>query len=610
MHILLALDVKFRLYVLSVLALLKCVAAPVLKQAGEGGVFFMKPLNDITLGLAKSLNRRFRGAYLKFNVRWGILCWLALVLGVLGFSATPCVAQSNNLYTFTTIAGSTNDGIADGGGPNAQFNNAQGVAVDTNYNVYVTDTGNSTIREIVFSPTNWVVTTIAGTATYLGSIDGINNFALFRNPSGIAVDKAGNLYVTDTGNSTVRKITPIGTNWVTTTIAGGVQTIGSANGTNTMSRFNYPQGIAVDTNGNLYVADTLNHTIRMITPSGTNWITSTIAGLAGTAGTNDGTNSLARFYSPEGVAVDIAGNVYVADTTNDIIRKLTLVGTNWIVSTIAGLAGNFGSTDGTNRNSRFGDPGGIAVDGAGNLYVGDSANETIRKIITVGTNWVVSTIGGLAGIAGYADGTGTNALFDYPKGIAVDISGHLYVDGNSISEGFTVSGGVALLGESFAQGNQYWIQVILGPSSATSAGAAWGLDVDSPSSLSSAPGYIRYFTTTTEGLQFANVNGWNVPTNQTIQVQAGFGNVVVTNLYYTVVPPVITVNQTSGLSITGTANTTYIIQYSTSLNGPWMPLKTITLPNGLLYQVEGWPPPWPAGNNAPATFCRAVWTGN
>jgi NHL repeat-containing protein len=511
--------------------------------------------------------------------------------------------------TFSGIAGSTNSGSVDGAGTNAEFNGPQGTAVDANYNVYVADTGNSTIRKLVFSEGNWQVSTIAGTPTNSGSADGTNGFALFRNPEGITVDSTDNVYVADTGNSTIRKLVPMGTNYVVSTLAGAAGTNGSADGTNSLARFNNPEGITVDGLGNVYVADTLNDTIRMMTSAGTNWVVRTIAGSAGMIGTNDGMNGLARFYSPEGVTVDNAGNVYVADTTNDIIRKLSLTGTNWIVSTIAGLAGFSGSADGTNSDARFDDPGGITVDSAGNLYVADSANETIRKIIPAGTNWVVGTVAGVAGIAGYADGMGTNALFTFPKGIAVDLSGDLYVDGNTISEGFTVSGGVALLSQNFAQGNQYWINAILGPPSAVTAGAAWGLDGDPPSSLSSDPNYTRYFTTTMQALQFTTLNGWNVPTSQTIQVPAGIVNIVMTNLYYTVVAPVITVNQTSGLNITGTANTSYNIQYSTSLNGPWMPLKTITLQNGL-YQIEAWPPPWPAGNNAPATFYRAVWTGN
>jgi sugar lactone lactonase YvrE len=510
--------------------------------------------------------------------------------------------------TFSGIAGSTNNGSVDGVGTNAEFYSPQGTAVDTNYNVYVADTGNSTIRRLVFTNGNWQVSTIAGTPTNSGSADGANGFARFRNPEGITVDHTGNLYVADTANSTIRMLFPVGTNWVVSTLAGLAGTNGSADGTNGMARFNNPQGIAVDHNGNLYVADTLNDTIRMMTPIGTNWVVSTIAGSAGIIGTNDGTNSLAQFYSPEGIAVDGAGkNVYVADTTNDIIRQLSLVGTNWTVSTIAGLAGYAGSTDGTNSNARFDDPGGIAMDRAGNLYVADTVNNTIREIIPASPNWVVTTVAGLAGTAGQVNGTGTNALFTDPKGIAIDLSGNLFVDG-AVEEGISLSGGVDLLADNFASGDQYWINVKLGPPSATNAGAAWGLDGDPPNSLSSAPGYTRYFTTTSQALQFASVTGWNEPNNPPIQVPAGIASVIVTNLNYTVVPPVLSVSLSNGLGITGTANTQYNIQFSRSSNGPWTLLKSVTLPNNTLYQIEPSPGPWPwPVDNAPATFYRAVW---
>jgi sugar lactone lactonase YvrE len=298
--------------------------------------------------------------------------------------------------TFGGIAGSTNNGSVDGVGTNAEFNSPQGTAVDTNYNVYVADTGNSTIRQLVFTNGNWQVSTIAGTPTIPGSADGTNGLARFRNPQGIAVDSTGNVYVADTGNSTIRSLVPAGTNWMINTLAGSAETNGSSDGLNHLAYFDNPQGIAVDHNGNLYVADTLNDTIRMVVPSGTNWVVSTIAGSPGIIGTNDGSNSLAQFYNPEGITVDGAGkNVYVADTTNDIIRKLTLVGTNWIVTTIAGLAGYAGSTDGMNSNSRFDDPGGINLDSFGNLYVADTGNNTIRKIIPAGPDWVVTTVAGL-----------------------------------------------------------------------------------------------------------------------------------------------------------------------------------------------------------------------
>jgi hypothetical protein len=512
-------------------------------------------------------------------------------------------------YTFNGIAGSTNNGSVDGVGTNAEFNSPQGTAVDANYAVYVADTGNSTIRKLVFDGGNWQVSTLAGLAGVNGSANGTNHFARFNKPQGIAVDHTGNLYVADTGNNTIRKLYPVGTNWVVSTLAGSAGTNGSADGANNFALFDKPQGIAVDHSGNLYVADTLNDTIRMVTPTGTNWVVSTIAGSAGIIGTNDGTNSLAQFYNPEGITADSIGNVYVADTTNDIIRKLSLTGTNWIVSTIAGLAGYPGSTDGTNSDSRFDNPGGITVDSIGNLYVADSANNTIREIIPAAPNWVVTTVAGLAGTAGEVNGTGTNALFTDPKGIAVDLSGNLFVDG-AVEEGINLSGGVDLLADDFASGNQYWINVKLGPPSATYVGAAWGLDGDPPNSLSFASGYTRYFTTTSQALQFAHANGWNEPSNQTIQVQAGFAHLIVTNLYYTVVPPVLSMSLSSGLGITGTAYTQYNIQYSTSLSGPWILLKSVTLPNYALYQIAPWPPPGPSGNSSSTTFYRAVWLGD
>jgi sugar lactone lactonase YvrE len=511
--------------------------------------------------------------------------------------------------TFSGIAGSTNNGSVDGVGTNAEFNSPQGLAVDANYNVYVADTVNSTIRKLAFTNGNWQVSTIAGTPMNPGSADGTNGFAHFNNPKGIAVDQTTNVYVADTSNSTIRRLFPLGTNWVVSTVAGAAGTNGSTDGPNALARFNTPHGIAVDHNGNLYVADTVNDTIRKVTPISTNWVVSTIAGSAGIIGTNDGTNSLARFSSPKGIAVDGAGkNVYVADTTNDIIRKLSLVGTNWIVSTIAGLAGNPGSADGTNSDARFDDPAGITIDSAGNLYVADTVNNIIRKIIPASPNWVVSTVAGLAGTAGQVNGTGTNALFTMPKGIAVDLSGNLYVDG-VVEEGISLSGGVDLLASGFVSGNQYWINVKLGPSSAINAGAAWGLDGDPPNSLSSAPGYYRYFTTTAQALQFASVNGWNEPSNPTIQVPVGFANLIVTNLNYTVVLPVLSISQANGLAITGTLNTTYSIQYSYNLNGPWNTLVNSFTLTTSPEQIESWPPPWPSPGNASVTYYRAQWLG-
>ncbi len=258
--------------------------------------------------------------------------------------------------------------------------------MDTNGNVYVADSYNYTIRKITPVGADWVTTTIAGLAGNHGSADGTNSAARFLDPEGIAVDANGNLYVADYSSHTIRKIAPVGTtNWVTTTIAGTVTNSGSADGTNSAARFNFPEDVAVDGVGNLYVADEHNHTIRKIAPVGTNWVTTTIAGLAGATGSTDGTNSTARFNYPARVAVDSSGNLYVADAANNAIRKVTPVGANWVTITIGGLAGHHGIADGTNSDARFYYPEGVAADANGNLYVADTLNHTIRQGVPWGT---------------------------------------------------------------------------------------------------------------------------------------------------------------------------------------------------------------------------------
>jgi hypothetical protein len=330
-------------------------------------------------------------------------------------------------YTFTTLAGNNGNGSADGTNSAARFAQPKGAAVDPNGNVYVADTVNHTIREMRPVGTNWVVTTLAGLAGSLGSADGTGSAARFNNPGGVAVDSSGNLYVADAGNSTIREITPVGTNWVVTTLAGLAGSPGSADGTNSAAQFNQPYGLEVDSAGNVYVADTYNDTIRKVTLVGTNWVVTTLAGLGSVTGSADGTGSAARFNHPFGVAVDSAGNLYVADSWNSTIRKVTLVGTNWVVTTLAGLAGSFGSNDGTGSAARFDYPIEVAVDSATNLYVGDWGNSTIRKVTPVGASWEVTTLAGSAGTYGSADGTNSAAQFNHPWGVAVDSATNLYV---------------------------------------------------------------------------------------------------------------------------------------------------------------------------------------
>jgi hypothetical protein len=350
-------------------------------------------------------------------------------------------------FNFTTLAGNpASSGSANGTNSSAQFSFPAGVAVDSLGNLYVADQFNYTIRKITPIGTNWVVSTIAGTVgEYVNPghtlANGTNSHAWFNTPTGIVADGAGNLYVADQGDNVIREIVPVGTNWVTTTLAGAVNGVpGSANGANTVARFNQPTGIALDAFTNLYVADQANDTIRKITPSGTNWGVATIAGEAGHAGTNDGLNNAASFNAPSGVAVDYLGRVFVADLQNSIIRLLAPSGTNWIVTTIAGQSQNPGYLDGAGTNAEFLQPSGVAVDLNDNVYVADQYNSVIRMLTPVAgtTNWNVSTIGGQAQNPGSSNGLGTNALFYYPYGLAVDSSGNLYIadtDNNTIRKG-------------------------------------------------------------------------------------------------------------------------------------------------------------------------------
>ena len=235
-----------------------------------------------------------------------------------------------------------------------------------------TDTGNATIRKITPDGT---VSTLAGSAAR-GNQDGVGSAASFKAPTGIAVDSAGNLYVADAFNATIRKITSTGS---VSTLAGTAGSRGDADGAGSVAQFNYPSGVAVDASGNIYVADTYNDTIRKIDPTG---MVTTVAGSAGISGGTDGTGIYALFNQPCGVAVDALGNVGVADTGNATIRKIAPNGT---VSTLAGMAGIAGLGTSAGGVVLFNQPHGLVADGAGNVFVADTGNAAIRKIAPDGT---------------------------------------------------------------------------------------------------------------------------------------------------------------------------------------------------------------------------------
>jgi sugar lactone lactonase YvrE len=294
----------------------------------------------------------------------------------------------------TTLAGSGTDGYGDGAGTGASFNWPTGVAVDSSFNVYVADSDNHKIRKITSAG---VVTTLAGSGSS-GSADGTGTLASFSYPKGVAVDTERNVYVADTNNSKIRKITPGG---VVTTLAGSGSS-GSADGTGAAADFSYPWGVAVDNSGNVYVADSNNHKIRKITPGGA---VTTLAG-SGSSGSADGTGTLASFSYPKGVAADTGGNLYVTDNEVDNNAKIRKITPGGVVTTLESAGISIG----------------VAVDGIGNLYV-ISSNNKILKITSEGD---VTTLAG-SGSNGSADGVGTLASFSYPKGVAVDINGNVYV---------------------------------------------------------------------------------------------------------------------------------------------------------------------------------------
>jgi len=293
----------------------------------------------------------------------------------------------------------------------AKFNNLTGTAVDGSGNIYVADSRNHRIRMIT---PGGAVTTLAGDGTQ-GFRDGSGGSAEFSFPNGIAVDRQKNVYVADFRNHRIRKITPAG---IVSTYAG-TGAAGNRNGIGDSAQFDSPAAVAVDGNGNVYVADEGNRMIRKITR---NRVVSTVAG-NGIFGYVDGPGATAEFSNPEYIASDPVGNLYVTDGLNNRIRKISRSG---LVSLLTGTQAA-GILDGPLASAQFHLPTGIAIDSAGNLYVSDQFNNRIRKITPDG---FVSTLAGHGNgltLGGFADGPPETALFDGLSGLSVDVAGNVYL---------------------------------------------------------------------------------------------------------------------------------------------------------------------------------------
>ena len=338
-------------------------------------------------------------------------------------AVSVCLAQAPAGYSIMTVAGNNTSGFSGDGGAarSAQLALPFSVALDSSGNLYIADQANSRIRKVSSSGT---ISTLAGNGTigYLGD-GGTAASAELDDPEGVAVDSGGNVYIADTLNGVIRKVSTSGT---ITTVAGSNSDpgFGGDNGPAINAQMSDSSAIAVDSAGNFYFTDVLNERIRRVAASG--GVITTVAGngSAGISG-DGGVATSAAINNPDGLAVDAAGNVYIADTANNRVRKLTIA--TGILTTIAGsgTSPGFAGDGGPAKSALLNNPKGVAVDAAGNVFVADTFNQRIRVISTAG---IITTIAG-NGFAGYQGdgGPAVTAELQFPTGLAMGPNGVIYV---------------------------------------------------------------------------------------------------------------------------------------------------------------------------------------
>ncbi len=329
------------------------------------------------------------------------------------------IRKVNANGVITTVAGNGNSSYSGDGGAatNASLNRPSGVSVDASGNLFIADSDNNRIRKV---NAKGVITTAAGNGNYGYSGDGgAATDAMLRAPQGIAVDATGNLFIADQYNNCIREVSTNGT--ITTVAGNGTYGYSGDGGVATNATFYYPFGVTLDATGNLFIADTFNNRIRKLN---TNGIVTTCAGNGYQSYSGDGGVAInAALFYPQGIVVDNVGNLFVADSYNARIRKVDASGT---ITTVAGNGiGGYSGDGGAATNASISVPEGVAVDGSGNLLIADTDNNRIRKVYT---NGIITTFAG-NGNAGYSGdgGAPTNASLSFPEGVAVDASGNMFI---------------------------------------------------------------------------------------------------------------------------------------------------------------------------------------